>query len=179
MNIIFATILLVSLIILTIFNPSSVLISLSNCTNSAISLCLKLLVTYSAWLGFTEILLCSGLNEKMANLFYKPIKKIFRTENKNTISNLSLNLTANILGISALSTPTAITCMQNLDSENNTHGKDLLFIISATSLQILPLSVMQLLIEYGSKSPHIIFFPTLFATFLSTTIGVILHKVLK
>lgn len=179
MNIIFTTILLISLVVLTIFNPSSVLLALSSCSNSAISLCVKLLVTYSVWLGFTEILLSSGLNDKMANAFYKPIKKIFGTNNKNTISNLSLNLTANILGISALSTPTAITCMQNLDSENNNYGKDLLFVISATSLQVLPLSVMQLLIEYGSTTPHIIFFPTLLTTFLSTTIGIILLRVLK
>ncbi len=179
MNIIFTAILLVSLVVLTIFNPNAVLLTLSSCTNNALSLCIKLLAIYSAWLGFTEIMLVSGLNEKISNIFYKPIKKIFRTKNKDTISNLSLNLTANLLGISALSTPTAITCMQNLDSENNSYAKNLLFVISATSIQILPLSVMQLLTEYGSTTPHIIFFPTLLTTILSTTIGVILCKVFK
>ena len=67
--------------------------------------------------------------------------------------------------------------MKLLDEESNEKGKLMLFVVSSTSIQILPLSVMQLLAEFGSTSPSYIFLPTLLTTIISTSVGIILAKV--
>ena len=69
--------------------------------------------------------------------------------------------------------------MSFMDETGNESGKNMLFIISATSIQILPLTVMGLMAEYGAKNPAAIILPTLIGTFLSTATGVILAKVFK
>ncbi len=179
MNAIFSIILVISILILTITNPTSLFTAFSSASNKAIELSFKLLAIYVIWLGFTKIFENSPLTKKLQKKVSPLIRKIFKTNNEKAISTLSLNLTGNLLGISAITTITAIDSMSLLDKENNEHAKTLLFVISATSIQILPLSVMQLLLEYGSTNPSIIILPTLFTTILSTTIGIILTKVFK
>ena len=44
-------------------------------------------------------------------------------------------------------------------------------------VQVLPISVMQLLTEFGSLNASIIFLPTLLTTIISTSVGIILGKV--
>ncbi len=179
MNVIFSIILILSLIILIIFEPNSLFTCFTTSTNNAFSLMLKLLSIYFIWLGFSEILTKSKASNKISKLFSPLIKKLFKVNDQKTIDELSLNLTASLLGISGLSTPTAINSMQYLDDQKNEYAKTLLFVLSATSIQILPLSVMQLMAEHGSKNPSIIFIPTLFTTLVSTIIGIILVKVFK
>ena len=179
MNAIFSIILILSLLILIIFNPNILFTCFTTATNNALSLTVKLLSIYLIWLGFSEIFTQSKASKKISKLFSPIIKKLFKVNDEKTINEISLNLTASLLGISGLTTPTAINSMEYLDNQNNEHAKTLLFVISATSIQILPLSVMQLLSENGSANPSIIFIPTLFTTLVSTIIGVILVKVFK
>ena len=51
------------------------------------------------------------------------------------------------------------------------------FVINATSVQLIPSSVMGLRTTMGSISPADIILPTILATLLSTVIGVILVRV--
>ena len=90
-----------------------------------------------------------------------------------------MNLSCNLLGLNGLATPYAIDALKNLEEENNEHAKNMLFVISATSLQLLPTSAMQLLSENGAQSTGFIIVPSLIATALSTLIGIILCKVFK
>lgn len=179
MNLIFSIILILSLLILIIFNPNLLFSCFTTATSNALSLTVKLLSIYLIWLGFSEIFTESKASTKICKIFSPIIKKLFKVDDEKTINELSLNLTASLLGISGLTTPTAINSMEYLDKQNNEHAKTLLFVISATSIQLLPLSVMQLLAENGSTNPSIIFIPTLFTTLVSTTIGIILAKVFK
>ncbi len=179
MNVIFSTILILSIIILIFFDPNALLLCFSNATSNAFSLIVKLLAIYLIWLGFSEILLKSKASNKISNIFSPLIKKLFLVNDEKTINELSLNLTASLLGISALTTPTAINAMEYLDKQKNEHAKTMLFVISATSIQILPITVMQLMAEHGSKNPNLIFIPTLVTTIISSTIGILLVKVFK
>ena len=51
------------------------------------------------------------------------------------------------------------------------------FVINATSIQLIPSSVMALRTSLGSNSPADIILPTILATLLSTVIGVLLVKI--
>ena len=81
-------------------------------------------------------------------------------------------------GLSGMATPAGIECMKLLDDEKNEHGKTLLAVISSTSIQILPISVVQLLATYGEPAGKVIIV-SLISTIFSTTVGVLLAKVFK
>ena len=178
MSVIFPLILTSSIILLIFNSPSTILTVFDTATKKAIDLSFTLIVVYAIWQGFSILLEKSGISNKLAKLLKKPIKKLFNTSNDNTVYQISVNLTANALGLSGMATPAGIEGMKLLDSENNEHAKTLLTVISSTSIQILPISVIQLLSAYG-QNPTTAIILSLISTTISTTIGILLTKVFK
>jgi spore maturation protein SpmA len=121
----------------------------------------------------------SGTSSKIAKKLTPVIKFLFKTTDKKTINELAVNLSANVIGVGGVATPSGINAMALLDENNNEFGKTMLFTITSTSIQIFPLTVMALMAEYGSKTPYIVFLPTLFATVLSTFLGILLTFIIK
>ncbi len=177
MNVIFLVISLLSIIAITIKNPESLLSVFSVSAEKSLNLCVSLIAVYVIWLGFIKLFESSGLQKKLTKVFKPLIKFFFNTTDEKTSSIISLSLSANMLGIGGIATPSAIEGMKLLDEKQNEKGKLMLFVISSTSIQILPLSVMQLLTEYGSQNPSVIFLPTLLTTILSTGLGILFAKV--
>ena len=91
---------------------------------------------------------------------------------------MSLNISANILGMSGATTPMGIKSIQELEKHKGTeYAIAMFFVINATSVQLIPSSVLALRTSMGSISPSSIILPTILATLLSTIIGVILVKI--
>ncbi|MBO5926575.1 MAG: hypothetical protein J6Q38_03340 [Clostridia bacterium] len=177
MNLLFSAILVASILILIFTNPKSILTALSKSANSAITLSITLLGIYAIWLGINNLIFESGISNKISKLLKKPIKYLFKTDNDKEITLISSALATNMLGLGSASTPLSISAMEELDKSNNEYGKTMLFVISCSSVQILPVSVMQLLVENGSQNPSIIFLPSLICSIISTFIGVLLVKI--
>ncbi len=177
MNVIFLVISTLSIIAITIINPESLLSAFSTSANKALNLSVSLIAVYVIWLGFIKLFEESGLQKYLTKLFKPLIRFLFNTTDEKTANVISLSLSANLLGIGGIATPSAIEGMRLMDEKQNEKGKLMLFTISATSIQLLPLSVMQLLTEFGSVNPSIIFLPTLLTTVFSTILAVILVKV--
>ena len=177
MNIIFSLITTLSLILLLIKNPQGILETFSSSTNKAINISITLICVYAVWLGIIEILNATKLNKKIAKLLKPLISKLFKTTEENTIENLSICFASNLLGLGGVATPLAIDSMKLLEEQKNNNGQVMLFVISASSIQIFPLSVIQLLYQNGAISPYDIFIPSLIASAISTIIGVLLVKV--
>lgn len=179
MNAVFSVTVIVSLTALIFISPDEILPAFSKSAGAAAEISVKLLLTYVLWSGITGLITASGLNKKISKLFKPLISKLFGVKDEKTTDELSVNLSANLLGLGGVATPAAINAMSFMDETGNENGKNMLFIISATSIQILPLTVMGLMAEYGAKKPAAIILPTLIGTFLSTATGVILAKVFK
>jgi len=178
MNAIFPVIILSSLVIMAIKSPETVLSSFTVATEKAVNLSITLISVYAIWQGLAYLLESSGISKIIAKFFNKPVKKLFGTDNESAIYNISLNLTSNALGLSGMSTPSGIESMKLLDSENNEHGKTLLMVISSTSIQILPISVIQLLATYN-QNPTSAIIVSILTTTLSTAVRIILCKVFR
>ncbi len=178
MNVIFPIIILISLVFMLFTSPESMLTSFTVATEKAVSLSITLISVYAIWQGLAYLLESSGISKKISKIFNKPVKKLFNTSSDEAVYNISLNLTANALGLSGIATPSGIESMRLLDSENNEHGKTLLMVISCTSIQILPISVIQLLATYN-QNPTSAIIVSLISTIFSTTLGIILVKVFK
>ena len=83
-----------------------------------------------------------------------------------------------MLGMGGAATPAGIKAMKEMDdlSGKATDNMKLLLVLSATSLQIIPATVIALRGDGGSTNPSNILLPTLIATSVSTLCGVILCK---
>lgn len=178
MNVIFPLIIILSVSCLLFNSPNAMLETFDVATNKSIDLFITLIGVYAVWQGVSFLLEKSGISNKIAKLLSKPIKKLFNTNNDDAVYQISINLASNALGLSGMATPAGIDGMKLLDNENNEHAKTLLTVISSTSVQILPISVIQLLASYN-QNPSTIVIVSLISTVFSTTVGILLCKVFK
>jgi len=177
MNVIFGLLLILSSTILLFSNPDMLLSSMLSGGEKALSLTLKMVVIYAVWLGVFKLLELSGLSDKFAKLL-KPFNNKLFGKLPDTANNfMSLNISANILGMSGATTPMGIKSIAELEKYKGTeYAIAMFFVINATSVQLIPSSVLALRTSLGSTSPSSIILPTILATFLSTVIGVVLVK---
>ncbi len=181
MNIIFAIIIFVSLTIITIVSPESALAVMLEGARGGIDLSLKLLAIYAVWLSVLKIMERTKLDKKLSSLFSPITKKFFKGESEKTQSIISLNLAANMLGMGGAATPLGIRAMEAMDDKSGkaTDNMIMLMIISATSIQILPATIIALRSSAGSASSSDIILPSIIATSVTTLVGVLLVKVLS
>ena len=178
MNVIFGLVLLLSTILLIFTNPNAVLGAMLSGGEKALSLSVKMVVVYAVWLGVFQLMENSGLSKKIASLF-KPVNKLlFGKLPEKANDFMALNISANLLGMSGATTPMGIKSIQELEKHKNTqYAITMFFVINATSVQLIPSSVMALRTSLGSSSPADIILPTILATLLSTVIGILLVKI--
>ena len=177
MNVIFAVIFLSSAVYLTVTSPERLLSALTDGSRKALELSFTLMVVYSVWLGVFRILEDGRYTEKFARLLNKPVRLLYGNVSDEGVRYLSLNFTANLLGLGAVATPMGIKAAQVLDEENNEYAKCMLFVVAATSLQILPATVITLRARAGSVNPSDIFLPSLISTAVSTLCGILLTRI--
>jgi len=89
---------------------------------AAVEVCLYLVGIVSLWLGLTKILEDCGIIYKMSNFFRPVMSLIFRRlpAGHPAITNITLNLLANVLGIGNAATPLGIKAMEDLQTLNPT-----------------------------------------------------------
>ena len=177
MNAIFGIVLVLSCFILTFTSPNTVMSAFFSGGEKAFNLSLKLLVVYAVLLGVFKLMEESNLSQKFARLL-KPINRFLFGKIPDTANDfMALNISANIWGMSGATTPMGIRSINELEKHPNTeYAIAMFFVINATSIQLIPSSVLALRTSLGSISPSDIILPTILATLLSSVIGVILVK---
>lgn len=173
---------LASLVTLLFVNPEDSINAMMNAGADAVNLTIKLLGIYAVWLGIIALVDACGLSEKIANLLDPVIDWLFGKTDNNTKKYIALNMSANILGMGNACTPTGLKAMQGLDKQNNysltaSTAMIMLIVINATSIQLIPTTIIGLRQQYGSTSSSDIILPTIISTLVSTALGVILVKI--
>ena len=64
--------------------------------------------------------------------------------------------------------------VEKFHAAKNRYAADMLFVLNATSLQLIPTTVIALRASFGSSSPADILLPSLLATAFSTLLGALL-----
>lgn len=179
MNVIFGIIITVCTVILTFKSPETLLSAMLEGTNKALDLSLKMVVIYAVWMGVFKIMEKTGLSEKIAKLL-KPLNRLlFGKVDEESSKYISLNLSANLLGMSGATTPMGINAVKALDkSEKSNYAVAMFFVINATSVQLVPSSILALRSTFNSASPSDVILPTILATLVSTIVGILLVKIL-
>ena len=169
-----------SLVTLLFVNPEDCINALMTAGSDAVSLTFRLLGIYAVWLGIIALVDASGLSNKIANLMDPVIDWIFGKTDSETKRYIAMNLSANMLGMGNACTPTGLKAMAGLDKQNNSVTASMamimLVVINASSIQLIPTTIIGLRQQYGSTTSSDIILPTLIATIISTLLGVLLVK---
>ena len=171
MNVIFAVIFLAAAIVFLVHDPEGFLPAMLAGGQKASTVCLALLASYCVWLGFFKVLEKSGLSERLARGLYPAARRLFRSQDRQTLALVCQNIAANLLGLPGAPTPPGVAATQKFLAAGNDYAADMLFVLNATSLQLLPTTVIALRAAAGSSSPADILAPTLLATLVSTLAG--------
>lgn len=178
MNILFTLMFLVCTFLLLCTAPDTFLSALLEGAGKGATVCVSLIATYSVWLGLMRVWEDSGVARGISKLLKPIAKRLFKTENEEALQAISMNLSVNLLGISGAATPYGIKAATLLDkTENAEYSSAMLFVLNATSLQLIPTSIIAVRVALNSAAPNDIVIPTLLATLLSTLIGVVLTKI--
>lgn len=179
MNIVFLILSLAGLAVLTFTNPERVFPTMISGAQEAVELSLKLLAVYSVWMSVLKLMEQTGLDKKLSRLLKPLTKRLFKGESDEAHTYISINLASNMLGMGGAATPAGINAMKLMDKggERISANMSLLVVITSSSIQLIPATVIALRAQGGSSTPADIFLPTLIATFSSTVIAIILCKV--
>lgn len=172
MNAIFLGLFLAAAICLAWVNPTLFLPTLLDAAGSAASVCVALLSSYAVWLGLMQVWEESGINRAIARILRPICKRLFKTDDKETLTAVSVNLSCNLLGLGGAATPYGVKAAALLDKTRHAeYASCMFFALNATSLQLLPTSVVGLRASLGSGAPADIILPTFLCTAFSTLLA--------
>ena len=144
----------------------------------AFQLALNLTGMLCLWLGLLKIAEKSGLTEILARMM-RPLFKMIMPElpqNSPAIGSMVMNMAANMLGLDNAATPMGLKAMEQLQEANDNKERaskaQIMFIVlSASSLTILPISILMYRHLQGASNAGAVFVPILLATLCSTLAG--------
>lgn len=136
------------------------------------------------WLGIMTIASDSGLLNKISNILYPILGKIFKDIPKNheSLGYISSNIAANILGLGSAATPFGLKAMKSLQELNDnkdtaSHSMITFLLLNTSSLTLIPTTVISIRMLYKSINPTSIITSTILATLISTISAIILDKI--
>ena len=187
MAVLFFVIVAASIFWMIFHDPGGVLTAMLSASANGITLAITLAGIYIVWMGIVQVAIDAGLVDGLANLMSPVIRFLFGKQSKEVNTLIATNISANMLGAGAAATPAAIAAIEMMDQERagavgvrrDTASTPMimLFILSATSLQILPTTVIGILESNGASNASNVIFPTIIVSALSTVVGVILVKI--
>lgn len=174
MNVVFAFILTVCVSLLLFKDPNAALGGMLDGVNSAIAMSVGLVAVYAVWLSVLNVMEKVGLNRAIGKALKPLTKRLFPSENDETRETISLNMSANLLGMGGAATPLGIKAINGMakDSEKTNDSIALFVVINCTSIQLIPTTIIGLRAASGSVNASDIILPSLIATTVSTLVGV-------
>lgn len=181
MNALWTIIMIAGIIAMLLVNPDGAINSMISGANNAVTLALTLLASYALWLGLFKLVDKTGISGVLTKLLRRPVNFLFPGVNDKAKGYLSANIAANFLGLGNAATPMGIKAACEMDDKSGraTDGMIMLLVLSSTSLQLLPSTVIGLRAAKGSLSPASFLPACICATVLSTIVGITLVKLIS
>lgn len=155
--------------------------SLFSTSKAAFEVTLGLVGPMCLWLGFMRVAEVSGLMKKISHMFTPVFRGLFPEIPKDhpAISAMTLNISANMLGLDNAATPFGLRAMKELQTLNPkpqiaTDAQILFLVINTGSVTLIPLGVMTQLHQLGMPNPSVIILPTLIASIGANLAGIAL-----
>ena len=134
---------------------------------------------YAVWLSVLKMMEATGLDKKLSRGLRPIIRRLFKGEKDETYDHIAVNLSADMLGMGGVATAAGIKAMASMCPADGraTDNMLLLLVLNATSVQIIPATVIALRAAGGSSNAASVLLPTLISTTVATVTGGLLCKV--
>lgn len=181
MNVAFLIISAISVVLMIARAPEAAFPTMIDGVTHAIELSIKLCAIYAVWLSVLEMVEATSLDKKLSKLLRPIVRKIFKNESDEAYDYISINLAANMFGMGGVATPAGIKAMSAMSdgSDRASDNMIMLLVINATSIQLIPATVIAMRAGANSQSPSDIILPTLISSGIATLVGAIMCKVLS
>ncbi len=187
MNYIFYLLIVISIVVGAINGKlQDVVNAIMDGAELSVKVAFSLIGIMAFWLGIMKIAQKSGVIDFISKML-KPITKILFNElpsNSPAIGDIAMNFTANAFGLSNAATPFGIKAMEELQKENidktTASNSMCLFLgMNTAGFQLIPTTVLAVLVSIGYKNPTEIIAPTLLVTTIAFAFAIILSKILQ
>jgi len=152
----------------------------------AVTIAIGLVGVMALWLGVVKIAEDSGLMKLLSRAIAPLLKRLFPDvpPGHPAMGSMTMNIAANLLGLSNAATPLGLKAMQDLESLNKTPGTATnamctFLTINTGSVQLIPATMIGVLAAAGSKDPSAIVGTTLAAGFAALVAGVSVARLLQ
>ena len=150
--------------------------------DAAVVLTMTLLATMTLWSGLMEILAACGDLKRLGWVMRRVLSPLFcGVQDEACWSSISMNLTANLLGLGNAATPSGIRAAELLQ-ERESGGTDALatlLVLNNAGLQLMPTTVISLRHAAGSAEAGSIWLPSLAAAAASAIVGLLTLSLLR
>ena len=185
MNYIFFVLIAGSIIISFVTgNVENVINAMLEGCNLAVKVAFSLIGIMAFWLGLMKIAEKSGLIKIIAKFLYPIAKILFKNIKKDSevIGNITVSVSANALGLTNAATPIGLKVMKELQDDNPnkdvaTDNMCMFLGMNTAGFQIIPATVIAVLVGLGAEKPTEIILPTLIVTTLSFLVAIIVSLI--
>ncbi len=187
MNYIFYFLIVISIIIGAINGKlSDVVNSILTGAELSVKVAFSLIGIMAFWLGMMKIADKCGLIKFISKVIKPVTKRLFNEipEDSPAIGDIAMTFTANAFGLANAATPIGIKAMEELQKHNTdktsaSNAMCMFLAMSTAGFQLIPATVIAILIGIGYKNPTEIIAPTLLVTSIAFICAIILAKVFQ
>ena len=151
---------------------------------NAVQLLLRLVSMLCLWGGIMEIGDKAGLTKILSGLMYPVVSLIFPRirKEKYVLEAISMNITANVLGLGNAATPLGLEAMRRLQSVNSdtsvASDEMIVFVVMNTAaMHIIPTTVATMRGQYESENPMEIMPAAFLTSFTALVIAIAVAKI--
>jgi spore maturation protein A len=154
--------------------------------SSSVTIAIGLVGYMALWLGLVKIAEDAGLMTLAAKAIAPLLKRLFPDipNGHPAMASMTMNIAANMLGLSNAATPLGLKAMEDLEKLNTqpgtaTNAMCTFLTINTAGLQLVPATMIGILASAGSKDPTAIIGTTIAATCTALIAGITAVKLLE
>lgn len=143
-----------------------------------VEIAIGLIGVLSFWMGMMKIAEHAGIVEKISRLISPLFTRLMPEVPKNhpALGSMTMNLSANFLGLDNAATPLGLKAMQDLQTLNPkkdtaSNAQILFLVLNTSSITLFPVTIFVYRAQQGAAVATDVFIPILLATFASTVVG--------
>lgn len=187
MNYIFYFLIVISIIVGAINGRlDAVVNSILSGAELSVKVAFSLIGIMAFWLGMMKIADKCGLITIIAKLINPITKKLFNEipEDSPAIGDIAMSFSANAFGLTNAATPIGIKAMEELQKHNKdknsaSNAMCMFLAMNTAGFQLIPATVIAVLISIGYKNPTEIIAPTLLVTSIAFVSAIVLAKIFQ
>lgn len=154
-------------------------------SGNAVTLVISLMGAMCLWSGVMKVADEAGLTDMVAKLLSPITKRLFRGLDTDSpaMKAISMNITANLLGLGNAATPLGIEAMRRMAEDENikdtaSNNMVTFVVLNTASIQLIPTTISVLRLNHGAAAPMDILPAILLSSVVSLSFGVMISKLL-